>query len=339
MVYPASLHWGIMTFLHFLVDGICGAALAVYAWQELSFDAICYYFMLYNLLAFGTQWLVGLCLDKQPQLGKKLFLGSVWLLLAGTFSPLGIGVQALCLGVGNSLFHVTVGRMALLGYDSDLALGIFVAGGAVGIALGLAGAGYIWWYRIALTLVAIGAFSYLHWQEFSFKPLDNKRPELLSRGKGALLSGALLLCIFIRSFGSGAVLPINPVLIGCLMAVGKVVGGCCCDLFGYKRTALLILVVGFLAVQLPGVVPGALLLITWNMTMPLTLRLLYRGLAQQEAPGLAFGLAAGMLLPGIFFQGRWSVPVQLVIMLQFVLLVGAIGLWQSRKGVEKFLDR
>jgi len=123
------------------------------------------------------------------------------------------------------------------------------------------------------------------------------------------------------------------------MAVGKVVGGCCCDLFGYKRTALLILVVGFLAVQLPGVVPGALLLITWNMTMPLTLRLLYRGLAQQEAPGLAFGLAAGMLLPGIFFQGRWSVPVQLVIMLQFVLLVGAIGLWQSRKGVEKFLDR
>ena len=46
------------TLQHFTVDGICGAVLAAYAVNESYFEPIAYYFGLYNLIAFGSQWLI-----------------------------------------------------------------------------------------------------------------------------------------------------------------------------------------------------------------------------------------------------------------------------------------
>ena len=64
----------LFTGLHFLVDGLCAAAMAAYAVQEPSLAPIVYYFGLYNAIAFGTQWLTGWLFDKKKNWIRYAFL-------------------------------------------------------------------------------------------------------------------------------------------------------------------------------------------------------------------------------------------------------------------------
>ena len=127
----------IFTVLHFLVDGICAAAMAAYAVQEPLLAPIVYYFGLYNAIAFGTQWLTGFLFDKNENRIRYAFLFVLVTLGMGTQAALGIKAQTLLLGIGNSVFHVTAGSLVLRRYTTYKELGIFVSSGAVGLALGL----------------------------------------------------------------------------------------------------------------------------------------------------------------------------------------------------------
>jgi len=61
--------------------------------------------------------------------------------------------------------------------------------------------------------------------------------------------------------------------------------------------------------------------------MPLTLRLVHW--CNPRYPGMMFGLAAGCLLPGVFFKG-FSLPPQAMAVLQFLSLAAAGRLlWKS----------
>ena len=79
----------IFTVLHFLVDGICAAAMAAYAVQEPLLAPIVYYFGLYNAIAFGTQWLTGWLFDKKENWIRYAFLFVLLTLGLGTQSALG----------------------------------------------------------------------------------------------------------------------------------------------------------------------------------------------------------------------------------------------------------
>ena len=127
----------IFTALHFLVDGICAAAMAAYAVQEPSLAPIVYYFGLYNAIAFGTQWLTGWIFDKKENWIRYAFPFILVTLGMGTQAALGIKAQTLLLGIGNSVFHVAAGSLVLRRYTTYKELGIFVSSGAVGLALGL----------------------------------------------------------------------------------------------------------------------------------------------------------------------------------------------------------
>ena len=127
----------IFTALHFLVDGICAAAMAAYAVQEPLLAPIVYYFGLYNAIAFGTQWLTGCLFDKKENWMRYAFLFVLVTLGLGTQAALGIKAQTLLLGIGNSVFHVAAGSLVLRRYTTYKELGIFVSSGAVGLALGL----------------------------------------------------------------------------------------------------------------------------------------------------------------------------------------------------------
>lgn len=85
----------IFTVLHFLVDGICAAAMAAYAVQEPLLAPIVYYFGLYNAIAFGTQWLTGWLFDKKENWIRYAFLFVLLTLGLGTQSALGIQSQTL----------------------------------------------------------------------------------------------------------------------------------------------------------------------------------------------------------------------------------------------------
>ncbi|MDY6470730.1 MAG: hypothetical protein SPK70_06660 [Succinivibrio dextrinosolvens] len=127
----------LFTILHFLVDGLCGAALAVYAVNEPFMEPIVYYFGLYSAFAFGSQWFVGWLFDRKPAWLRGCFLVSAFALAAGSVPSLGIGTQAALLGTGNSIFHAAAGSLVLQQYDTYKEPGIFVSSGAIGLALGL----------------------------------------------------------------------------------------------------------------------------------------------------------------------------------------------------------
>ena len=71
------------------------------------------------------------------------------------------------------------------------------------------------------------------------------------------------------------------------------------------------------------------MILAFNMTMPLTLRLVHW--CKPRYPGMMFGLAAGCLLPGVFYKG-FSIPPQGMAVLQFLCLAAA-G-WLLRKNME-----
>ena len=359
----------IFTALHFLVDGICAAAMATYAVTEPSLAPIVFYFGLYNAIAFGTQWLTGWLLDKKENWIRYAFLFVLVTLTLGTQSALGIKAQTVLLGLGNSMFHVAAGSLVLRRYATYEELGIFVCSGAVGLALGLncivgpypflfacavlcaLATQRLWKAKIPEAVSAQPAryFSKENVPEFSCSEDMRKtgkessvQPDF-SQGNVSVASPhwltgiclvLLLGCIVLRGFGSGGAASPYVMLFPCVFAAGKALGGIICDRVGYQKTILLIFLLCFVALQFSGLVAAVLLVLAFNMTMPLTLRLVHW--CNPCYPGMMFGLAAGCLLPGVFFHG-FSIPPQAMAVLQFLCLAAAGWLLWKSTGKRGFL--
>ena len=355
----------IFTVLHFLVDGICAASMAAYAVQEPLLAPIVYYFGLYNAIAFGTQWLTGWLFDKKESWIRYAFLFVTVTLGLGTQSALGIQTQTLLLGIGNSVFHVTAGSLVLRRYTTYKELGIFVSSGAVGLALGLncivgpypflfacavlcaVVTRRLWRADIpeavavqtVLTNLSIDTVSdavssqkTLQIEAEDFGPPetpDSNSSTVPRRWLTGLCLILLLGCIVLRGFGSGGAASSYVMLFPCVFAAGKALGGVVCDRAGYPKTILFIFLLSFFALQLSGLLAAVLLVLAFNMTMPVTLRLVHW--CNPRYPGMMFGLAAGCLLPGVFYKG-YSIPPQGMAVLQFLCLAAA-G-WLLRKSVD-----
>lgn len=306
------------TLQHFAVDGICGATLAAYAVNEPYLEPIIYYFGLYNLIAFGTQFLIGYLLDKKSNFLPPAPIISLALLTLGTFSGLGILNQVVLIGLGNSLFHVAIGSVVLRRYDTYKELGIFVSSGAIGLALGLNlfvdEKIFVLIYAVATAIIFRRN---LIREQIDAPELSRKKIPALPWNVAGICVILLLGCVVLRSFGGGNSSAEYVMLFPCIFAAGKILGGICCDRIGYKNTIGLIFIVGFLSLQWSGLIAAVILTLTFNMTMPLTLRLVHW--CNPNYPGLMFGLAAGCLLPGVFAENVNVVP-QAMIVIQFLSL-------------------
>ncbi|MBO4336192.1 MAG: hypothetical protein J5846_10260 [Desulfovibrio sp.] len=286
----------LVTLLHFAVDGLCGAVLAAHDQAVVPYSDIVALYALYNLIAFGGQWLAGLVLDFRPH----------WLL--GTF-PLAIFCLALAmpqgdvllqaglLGIGNCLFHATAGSYVLRTSQSFSEPGIFVSSGAIGLALGI----YGFLSPMVFFVLCCGCLAGILWLGQRKKwSAYIEQPTMKTRQSLPLIVCLVLLlaCVSLRGFGSGASSAPFVLLFPCLFTLGKALGGICCDRIGYNKTLLMIFLMSFLALQLEGLAGSMLLAVALNMTMPLTLRLAH--VCFPGYPGLIFGLTAGCLLPGLF---------------------------------------
>lgn len=312
------------TLLHFAVDGICGAAVAAYAIGEPHFENIVFYCGLYNLIAFGGQWFMGWVLDRNARWILPSFILVPVALGLGMLPAMGIFLQVMLLGVGNCVFHVAAGILILRQYETYGELGVFVSSGAVGLALGLhqfCGAGIFWLVCTAATAAVVYRIpEYLH----AFITLEPESADAPSGTPWILWGGAMFMlgCVVLRGFnGGGSPIAGHVMLIPCVLAAGKTLGGICCDKIGYRKTILLIFILGFLALQGTGLWLTLLLALSCNMTMPLTLRLAHWCCPQH--PGLMFGLAAGCLLPGAFYGSSFSVAPQCMVVAQFLILFWA----------------
>ena len=327
----------IFTALHFLVDGVCAAAMAAYAVREPSFALIVFYFGLYNGIAFGTQWLTGLLFDKYENLIRYAFLFVLVTLGLGTLPALGIKAQTLLLGIGNSVFHVAAGSLVLRRYATYKELGIFVSSGAVGLALGLNC--IVGPYPFLFACAVLCAVVTLRKWKAEIPPaaseqvcVRNSTEENIQTVSSHRLTGICLVlllgCIVLRGFGGGASAGSYVMLFPCVFAAGKALGGIVCDKAGYQKTILFIFFLSFLALQLAGLMATVLLVLAFNMTMPLTLRLVHW--CNPRYPGMMFGLAACCLLPGVYFKG-FSILPQAMAVLQFLCLAAAGRLLLKKK--------
>lgn len=306
---------------HLLVDGLCAAAVfgRLGAAERLT-ELI----LLYNTLAFSTQCLAGLAADR---IGRHGVCASASMLLValGYLLPLPALGRIVCIGLGNSVFHVAGGSMTLersMGRAGRL--GVFVAPGAVGLALGTMRP------RLGVLFALLALPCALAIPAAEARTVKAPGPPA-SHTRSLLIPLLLAAAVAIRAVGgaavsfpwqSGTALTLLTVL---CVAAGKALGGFVCDRLGPRRTALLSVIPAALAIAFCSgrMLPSLAGQLALNLSMPVTLWLMYR--AMPEAPGFAFGLAASALWPGTI-AGRLMILTGPALRAS-VLLSFLFGLW------------
>ena len=308
--------------LHFLVDGLCACLLFLLS-DSVPMTHLVAMFLLYNLMAFLTQPIVGICIDSVEQRRWMLWAANGLLVLAVllasavvyfdlmALSEMSLMPVAILLGMGNSFFHVWGGKLVAVKTENDItALGIFVSTGAFGLSVGTICHSWPFTYTILL-LIALLSATYLQMENQSSQqsqPSDN----MPTTGFSPLFVWtsilAIVLAVVFRSYVSGAFTvgiekgKVLILLLGAASMLGKMAGGWMAKRMGLVRAAVLMVVAAVvcylgrqwnIAILLLG-------LFMINCTMPITLYLSNVLLKGRE--GLAFGLLAAALIPGCLWM-------------------------------------
>lgn len=259
-------------------------------------------FLLYNVIAFGFQPLIGAALDRHYLAGTApcgCLLVAAALPVAPHFAWLGLILAAL----GNACLHAAGGLLSLRLSRGRAALpGLFVSSGAVGVSAGIVLAAHSlpMFPVVALLLIAAVLLSRCG------RPGEGLRPFALALGRlpFAWLLALILAAVVIRAL-AGGLAPMNwrsgdmaVMLAGAAAAVGKALGGLVGDRWGFRPTALCSLLLSLPLLVCGGEIMWLSLtgLVLFNMAMPLTLCATAALLPKD--PGLAFGLTTLALLLG-----------------------------------------
>lgn len=294
-------------FAHFLVDAAC-------CFLILSMDAVenpIMIFLVYNALAFVMQAPFGWCIDVFFRPNVAAVLGLILVAFAFVFYP-NVGMVLLLTGIGNALFHVGVGALVLsIEHKKGFHIGLFVAPGAIGLAVGAFFASNFqesfWLFPLFLMLLAISLFfvrkpNFIHKKYFA----ENKDETEMSTGFGwtVVLALFILIPIVIRStIGLTTGFPWkSDAFMGILsvsaVALGKFMGGYLSDKFGLIKIGVggLLCSIPFLLLfkSIPPI--GLVGLFLFNFTMPVTLLALMNLMPRFK--GLSFGLTTAALFVG-----------------------------------------
>lgn len=285
--------------MHFCVDALCLCCLYLTTGNV-------YDYLIYNVLAFLTQPLTGIVVDKIKGKYNVLFTAVVMLLMATAMSVLTPDykvVVAVMLGVGNSLFHVWGGREVAVVTNNDVrALGVFVSPGVLGLAVG---AVLCSWELLFGLLVAIGILTTLHYCLANRTGADGGEVVAIKNKYAVILMVAICAVVVMRSYlaggfskgveSGGGIM----VVVAALVAMsGKILGGFLARIFKNYLTAFLVFAaVSVACLFAKDYVGGAVFvgLFAVNCTMPLTLHWTEKLLPGRE--GFSFGLLAASLMP------------------------------------------
>jgi hypothetical protein len=304
---------GIGAVMHFLVDGLCICCLYLML-PAYGGVGIVEAFLTYNILAFMTQPITGLWIDRIRNRHWVLLLSIVFLTLAVgvatlhssfftlRYSPF-IYLSSLLLGFGNSLFHVWGGKQTVALMGNDLrALGVFVSTGAFGLAVGFV---YCSWALLYVILIALCLLAFFVIQDSQVERISIPCEDSEYSLNVVWLSLVLLMAVVMfrsyvgQDFSTAIVkTPMLVLVIGAVSMLGKMAGGWLAKGFGIVNSMVVVLLV-VLAAMLFRQSGTAVLLIgifAINCTMAVTLWLANVVLKGRE--GLAFGLLAAALIPG-----------------------------------------
>lgn len=310
---------------HLLVDAVCASVVV-----SSSTSNLMTVFFLYNTFAFSTQCVVGLLTDRFGHCKILAPMSCLWVALCGLL-PLQPIVVAVLIGLGNSMFHVSAGSEVLEHSEGKAApLGLFVAPGALGIFAGKA----FTELQPALCGLLILCAAWLLIENWINKgqqgfPCGCKNVEHTKE----LLPTALLLLVAVmtRAIGgavaasSGQTAFWQSLLAVFCVFVGKSLGGVVSDRIGIRKMTVISIPLAAILILIAerSVVAGAAGQFLLNLSMPVTLYLIYRCLPM--APGFAFGLAASVLWPGTLIGKYISVSGEIKVVL--ILLCFGVALY------------
>jgi FSR family fosmidomycin resistance protein-like MFS transporter len=294
--------------MHALIDATCAGVIFTISKKELVSTPDFYNLvLLYGILAFGLQALLGLALDyyKAPRVTALAgcILTGVSTFLFWFFPFWGVVLA----GLGNALFHIGGGTISLnLTPQKATAPGIFVAPGAFGLfagtLIGKSGLFTAWPFLVLLFIFSILMFA-IRKPEIDY---DRKRETEKKLNYFGIIFLFIFLAVAIRSLvGFVLVFPwksnsLLALLLTMGVVLGKASGGILADKIGWVKVA-----VGASLWSIPFLVFGANIyylaifgIFLFNMTMPITLTALSNMLPGR--PAFAFGLTCLALLLGDF---------------------------------------
>ena len=304
MKHP-NIRLAFYTFVHLLVDCACMFfVMAQISPRIVDASTALLMLVLYNACAFALPALFGIVSDMLRRNHLIAALGCALVAVGYLFRNMPLWM-AVCIGIGNGLYHVGSGRQVLLDAPKRFApCGIFIAFGALGLYIGRKlGTAYLpasGAFCALLTLCAVLLFLLGRWEE--------KTPIAPAKWDGKkLLPCVTLLCfvVVIRSY-YGSILRYDwnqgiwlPLIFTLCIVAGKATGGILADKIGYSRAALLSMAcaAGFAIFSFASPVCGCISILFFNMSMPLTLSRMVRHFA--SAPGFAFGFLMFCLFIGI----------------------------------------
>ena len=303
-------------FSHFLVDGVCAAAVFGILAPAMEPAALAWAIALYNLIAFSMQALAGLFIDRLGGTWLRYVLAASCLLTAAAFfAPLPPFIRAALLGAGNCLFHTSGGACTLrVSRTNPAPLGVFVAPGSFGLALGTLFPHAAGMASAFLFPAAAAGLLFVH--EAEEAPCSSRcAPEVDMIARTRAFAAVLLaLAVAVRAFSGGFVRfewkssAVAALTLAFFVMLGKGAGGYLAGRVGISRAAMLSC--GTAIVLVPFFQHSAVLSIlgqfALNLMMPLTLALMYRTLP--HSPGFAFGLAASVLYPAQLLGGYAVLP-------------------------------
>lgn len=329
---------------HGLADLASGFLLGVLP-HHVAVNQAIWLILVYNVLAFGAQPLLGWLTDR---LGRPRL--AVWVGLVALAIGLGSISQSLVVaiafaGIGSAAFHVGGGALAYWATpQQSIGAGLFAAPGVVGLAIGGI-LGFSGWAiapvlvglllgmavviaRSNLPLLPYAAFSPSPplSSQLTSLPLDDPLDFLL------LLIGAIALGSAVWTGLQLWLLDQTPLLIGMAIAaaIGKVVGGVLSSRWGWHWwttaalvSATLLLLRGAHPLTL---IPAVALL---QSTVPITLTATIRLMPNRPATAAGLTLGLAILLGGIpVLAGVRLFPQGLAIAVLFLVAM-AIALWGS----------
>lgn len=321
---------------HALVDAAC--IMLVLGGIDVRENLLAY-ILLYNILAFGLQLPLGWLSDRlhQPVIAAITGVALVSLSLMLFLHSLTAIILA---GIGNALFHVGGGTIALNLQTGKASLpGVFVAPGGIGLFAG------------ALILKIYGyhpLFFALPLWVMGILMLLVKSPQILyaesKKSVGSTLDLAILLLLIticIRSMvGLSVEFPwkTNQALLIALtasIALGKSLGGFLSDYFGWIKIAVGGLVISSILLVFgdQSAIVGIAGLFFFNLTMPVTLVAISNVLPGR--PGFSFGLTTFALLAGAlptFFSYKAIFAMNTVMLT--LMVISAVTLYLGLKIIQ-----
>ena len=272
--------------------------------------------LVYNVIAFGGQWPVGVLLDKSPRVKMVSIMSLAAALIALVIFRSSLPVAVILAGIASAFFHVSGGIMALRHPSNLHAAGLFAGPGVVGLIAGgvLAHLHIDIVPVVALVMCAVIAGIWI--LPYSEVKAQEEREEQPGIDKHDVLMIVLLLVISLRSACWDVFQLINEgnfVWLGWIAfaaAAGKMAGGFAAARIGARRylfaaLTISVLLLTFWSHQLIMLCVGIALL---QSSIPVSMSLMFA--LMPSRPGSAAGLVLGaaIVFGGVLFYSIKHIP-------------------------------